>query len=456
MEEFEFEGLWWLPGTPEDRAPGTLEFSPDSGATLELLDSIKDPENRFAAMQRNLMEAELILGLSSKGKPVTLWNCRETNKDVNMAGFIKTSFRAGIVLVGAHLAAVGNVRFKKVMAEYRHLDEWAGISGFSLKLPDDHTTHPMVIEHKRPSPVVASVAGARFGIEVRATLREKSFGLVGEAAIAQKTLFSVEYPQGKPFEEWSRILHRLRNFLTLGVGELVEPLALQGTVESEEMQVVEIYYRLAGVRGADRKVHPAEMLFTLDDFREDFGRVLGNWFEKAKTLEPVYDQYFSTAYGSAAYLDDRFLSLVQGVEAYHRRAIRTTELPEGEHEQRLGEILDAAPEAHREWLRGKLAYSNEPSLRRRLKEIMRRDPDVMEPIFGNSKKERIGFVGKVVETRNYLIHFDENKKQAAAVGEELYQLTKKLSSVLEACLLRETGFGEEQVQEILSRKRKFG
>ena len=93
----------------------------------------------------------------------------------------------------------------------------------------------MVIEHKRPSPVVASVAGARVVIEVRATLREKSFGLVGEAAIAQKTLFSMEYPQGKSFDEWSRILHRLRNFLTLGVGELVEPLALRGTMESSNL-----------------------------------------------------------------------------------------------------------------------------------------------------------------------------------------------------------------------------
>jgi hypothetical protein len=61
-----------------------------------------------------------------------------------------------------------------------------------------------------------------------------------------------------------------------------------------------------------------------------------------------------------------------------------------------------------------------------------------------------------VETRNYLIHFDENKKQAAAVGKDLYQLTKKLSSILEACLLRETGFSEAQLSKMLSRKRKFG
>jgi len=116
--------------------------------------------------------------------------------------------------------------------------------------------------------------------------------------------------------------------------------------------------------------------------------------------------------------------------------------------------VGAVPEAHKDWLRGRLAYSNEPSLRKRLKEILRRDPGVMEPIVGGSKKEGVGFVGKVVDTRNYLTHYDEGKKEAAAVGRELYELTERLKSVLEACLLREVGFEGERLKEVLSRRRR--
>jgi hypothetical protein len=423
--------------------------------TLDLLDSLKDPGNHFAALQREMAEPEVILGLSSKGKPVTLWGCWERRKNVNLAGFTKTSFHADAALVGAHLGGAEDARLAKLSAEYRHLAEWASISGFTLKIPDDHAAHPVVIEHMRPAPVEAQVAGARVAVEVRATLRDKSFGLLGEATISQRTWVSVEYLEGRGFGELHGVLHRFRNFLTLGVGKSVEPLALRGVIEADGKPSVDIYSKPVGVRYTGKKVHPAEMLFTLGDIHGDFGRFLNNWFGKAERLGPVYDLYFATAYGSPAYLDDRFLSLVQGVEAYHRRALGTTELPEEEHERRIEEVLRMTPEAHKDWLRGKLAYSNEPSLRKRLKEILRRDPGVMEPIFGSSKKERLGFVGKVVDTRNYLTHYDEGKKEAAAVGRELYELTERLKSVLEACLLREVGFEGDHLKEVLSRRRRF-
>lgn len=454
MEEFELEGVWWLPETPEDRVPGTLEFSPVSGASLDLLDSLKDPGNHFAAFERELLEPGLILGLTSKGKPVTLWGCSERRKNVNLAGFTRTSFHADVALVGAHLGDAKDTRFTKVSAEYRHLDEWAGLSGFGVTIPEDRTTHPMVIEHERVAPVAAPVAGARVAVEVRATLKDNSLGPAREAAIRERTLLSVEYPGGRRFGEWSVLLRRLRNFLTLGVGASVEPLAVRA--ETGGGASAEVHYRPAGARGGTppgRKVHRAEMLFSLRDIHEDFGRFLGDWFGKAERLGPVYDLYFATAYGSPAYLDDRFLSLVQAVEAYHRRALGTTELPVEEHERRIEGIIGAAPDAHKDWLRGKLAYSNEPSLRKRLKEIMRRDPEVMEPIFGDGKKERMDFVGKVVDTRNYLTHYDEGRKGTAAVGRNLHELSERLKSILEACLLREAGFKGDQLKEVLSRKR---
>lgn len=218
---------------------------------------------------------------------------------------------------------------------------------------------------------------------------------------------------------------------------------------------MDIYSKPVGVRYAGRKVHPAEMLFTLGDIDGDFGRFLNNWFGKAERLGSVYDLYFATAYGCAAYMDDRFLSLVQAVEAYHRRALGTTELPEEEHEKRPEEVLSAAPDAHKDWLRGKLAYSNEPGLRKRLAEILCGDPEVMKPIFEVSSKKRDGFMYKDVETRNYLTHYDQGKKGTAATGRELHELTERLKSVLEACLVQEVGFEGERLKEVLSRKRRF-
>jgi hypothetical protein len=39
LEEFVSLGKWWLPNKPEVVVPGKLRFSPESGATLELIGS---------------------------------------------------------------------------------------------------------------------------------------------------------------------------------------------------------------------------------------------------------------------------------------------------------------------------------------------------------------------------------------------------------------------------------
>ncbi|WP_416366253.1 hypothetical protein [Sphingomonas aerolata] len=36
-DSFSFEGFWWLPNKPDEHIAGTLSFSQESGALLQLL-----------------------------------------------------------------------------------------------------------------------------------------------------------------------------------------------------------------------------------------------------------------------------------------------------------------------------------------------------------------------------------------------------------------------------------
>jgi hypothetical protein len=141
------------------------------------------------------------------------------------------------------------------------------------------------------------------------------------------------------------------------------------------------------------------------------------------------------------------LNFVQALEAYHRRAMPTTDLPEEEHERRKEEILRAVPTHYREWLEGKLQYSNEPGLGKRLKDIIRRYPESAYPIAGSNSDERGKFVRKVVDTRNYRTHFDDSLEVRAARGEELYQISKKLKLLMEVSLMGEIGFGDDEIRK---------
>ena len=72
-EKFEYQGYWWLPGADEDKVPGILKFDPGNRATLDLLGSLKGLKGVI-----DPREPEILLGLSSDGKLVTLKDCGRT------------------------------------------------------------------------------------------------------------------------------------------------------------------------------------------------------------------------------------------------------------------------------------------------------------------------------------------------------------------------------------------
>jgi hypothetical protein len=147
-------------------------------------------------------------------------------------------------------------------------------------------------------------------------------------------------------------------------------------------------------------------------------------------------------------LEPDFLFLVQAVETYHRRTSDETDLPEEEHKVRLQQILDAVPSDYKSWLKEKLKYSNELNLRKRIKKIIDRFSD----IFGNYI-HRKSFTNKVVNTRNYLTHYDpELEDRTASDPIDFIDLIYKLRTILEVCFLNELQLSDEKIASVMERK----
>ena len=68
---------------------------------------------------------------------------------------------------------------------------------------------------------------------------------------------------------------------------------------------------------------------------------------------------------------------------------------------------------------------------------------------------RTEFTSRLVNTRDYLTHYDEASKLGAVSGQALYVLTRQLRGVLTICLLRELGLPESLVDSIVSDSRPF-
>jgi len=161
--------------------------------------------------------------------------------------------------------------------------------------------------------------------------------------------------------------------------------------------------------------------------------------------------YFGTIYSGDMYLEFQFLSLIMALEVYHRIIIRNEDIPSKEHEERVEQILTNTPDKYRNWLKEKLTYSNEPSLRKRIKEIYDRVKNLGYITALIPKKK--DFVDKVVNTRNYFVHYDQSLKERALKGTELYWLIQKLKALVEICLLKEIGFLDTEIDNIFQNKK---
>lgn len=456
FEEFEYKGIWWLPDKPDKEVTGTLRFTPVGGAILDLIGSFQDIEN----MNKKL-KPEIILGVSSNGKNITLYKCFETKSSFNFSGFQTSSFYADLVFIGAHFQKSEDIKFKSIFVHYLHLDEWVNISGFDIKHLWEEKE--VIIKYKLPEPFRADINdGLKIYINFQFTWQSFSF-VQKETTIKQKTEIKIETSEDKSFEDYRKIIYHIQKFLTLGIMEPVHPLAITGLTEANKETIedethyppVEVYYKLPYFPKGYNPLLPDNMLFTFKDISNRFESFLRNWFEKIDLLEPVYNLYFATLYNPHMYLEHRFLNLIQAIESFHQHTNEGKYLSDEDYNMVYNALVTAIPEGIKsdlkDRLREYLKYGNEFSLRKRLKEIFDKYQEIIDRFIEDKKT----FIEKVVNTRNYLTHHDKDLKKRAANGEDLYHLTQKLKMCLEICLLTELGFSSEEIKALYSRNRRY-
>ena len=125
-------------------------------------------------------------------------------------------------------------------------------------------------------------------------------------------------------------------------------------------------------------------------------------------------------------------------------------MDEVEFEELVENLIENCPGERREWLKGKLGYSNEVSLRKRIKKLI----EPFKEFFGN-KENRKKLINRIVDTRNYLTHYDPDLESEAAKGGDLQVLCQKMEVLFQLHFLQLIGFSQEDVNSIVERQLKW-
>jgi DNA repair exonuclease SbcCD ATPase subunit len=380
-----------------------------------------------------------------------LYRCFEITSQSNLRKTISCTIHSDIVFVGAHFHKEAEIKLIGMDIHYSHLNEWARMTGFRQRKYTKTT--PISISYKLPKPrVLGNFGDYKASIYVRA---HHSMSGHREETIKEQTFIGIEARKEKTLDEFRKIERHLHNFLSLAVKHPVYPLLIEVKAKGKTLDIggrkeylpIDIHWKLdwtAYQKGERDLVHD-EMLFTPEAAKPGLRRCMRNWFNKEKRLKPVYDLYFAILYNPRLYLEHRFLSAAQALETYHRRTMKNSQIDSKEHKKRVKNILKAAPPEFKDWLEQKLEYSNEPSLRRRLREIISANAEPMKLFIKDEK----GFIQKVWVTRNYLTHYDPKLEGAAVKDNELYEITEKLRRMIEICFLKELGFDSIMMKDLV-------
>ncbi|HRJ19479.1 MAG TPA: hypothetical protein PLF84_10565, partial [Bryobacteraceae bacterium] len=449
------EGNWWLPGhddKDDKRVFGTLRFSRQEGAHLSLAGSLLTGLDAETA-------PDIILGETVNGIPVTLLHPMCIHERIPLAtGFGPTLgiYHAPILFLGARFDDLEDMRFSSWQVRFPELLDWVGKRNIVVDHPAIQTSTaecPTVrIGYTAPPKRVLLSAAGEMNLALGFGHRLKQHSGRG-VALQEDIYLEIRRENSDTLEDYWQAATRFEYFLALATNGLVSISSIWANIETDKPQEarrsprVRIMYQPIRNSSRRQRNRTSRPLFTLSEIAGMESDCLRKWYSSGAWLDTVCALNFGTLFNPSKYQDLSFLTLVQALEAYHRSVHPNTDMPKAVHESRLERIIEAAPPEDRQWLGEKLQFSNELSLRRRLKLVFKQFACVLADVLPDGKAT----ASKICDTRNFLTHRVENLREGAASDADLIRLIEVVRLLLQACLLHEMGLGETQIKDFTSR-----
>ncbi|MDE0146476.1 MAG: hypothetical protein OXL95_11475 [Nitrospira sp.] len=453
-EEIKGSGHFWLPSAPKKKLRGTLNISDGGKIELEVEGIFGETVEGQYSESNDKGEVERIVGQIEKYGSVTLDSCTYKNAPIFSDGFSKSLLYVRKVLLGIDYAN-RELLFSAFDFSVEGIHEWVGLSGIRVEKPAKEKAITTGITY---SPLEEISLNLNNGMKllIKFLMIPSGSPHMREAKITQRTYFKLVSQQERPIEDFLSVVHKVTTFLCFAIDKTVciNPITATSTIscrnlntgESEPAPPISLYYESLPFTKDEPKIGWYHMLFRYQDIRKRAEQIINNWLHAYDKFEPALNLYFGVTTGELQYMDTKVLALAQGLESYHRRTADETLMDKGDFEN-LREILKAqCPEDHRKWLSEKLKYGNELSLRQRLQRIV-------EPLkeFIGDKSQQDKLIASIVDTRNYLTHYDESLKAKAASGEKLIHLYYKMEAIFQLRLLQELGFTQTEIKSVLDK-----
>jgi hypothetical protein len=176
--------------------------------------------------------------------------------------------------------------------------------------------------------------------------------------------------------------------------------------------------------------------------RDKFGDVVSAWLSKREKFGPGFYLYLAIRRGMKFYPEHRFVNLIWGLEALHRKKYPDTSPTDAEVKMKAKVariVAQIKRTKDRNWLDDRLKNAHEPNLEQRIFDVLS-----AVPIDLDSKKIR-AFAKRCAELRNEISHFGSQKHGGNYQDffQELSNKAEALSVTYHSLILHEIGIEED-------------
>jgi len=447
-------GIWWLPNNPGNKCYGVLKIFYSKRSILELKGLFVKPENftRF-------INPTFILGKGEDVGEITLFQSSEYT-----CGSAYSSFHVDTIFIGSYFTKEDQLKFLNVSVEYLFLTNWIDPKN-TLKY-NFYKGEKLRISYNPLHSEIIYLPDTRLGFksQIKTGLSGgMHLGAGSQFNYKENTIIDIKSTTKKlhQFSDFKSIILSIQDFFSFIFQTASYPISIFGKCNINKKVLlnpsIQVYFPLRGEPEIDREYDFRSVLFYYYDVSDKIGLIIKNWFEKEEKLKPVYNLYLASLYNYDMYLEYKFLSLIQAIEAYHRIKYEGFDkyMQDDEYEIILAKLkeksFDITENPFKNILFEKLKYGNEYSLRKRFKMLFREN---FVEIFDVSKPKIESFIKKTVDTRNYLIHQDNKLKSFSFEIKEFFHANLILKTLIEVHLLNELGLKNEEIKKFYQEKIK--
>lgn len=454
-KEFKESGYFWMPSAPDKKLPGTLSISDGGIVDLEIVEMFESGNywenlDKEPTFRRNFKR---IVGRTETSE-ITLDGCIfNGGNSYFRTGLSKSLLHVDRVFTGVKYDEDEIPRFKILIFSVDGINEWIGTSGFDV----EKHGQGKIISFQHPEPVSFNLAN---GMELSIKFNQVRSGSLSprEDRITQRTYFQLVSQDARELDAFTSVVKKIITFLSFAIGNITSPDSIEATPENPPpltlMQKdlgydkigrlpINIFYSSQPYSKDTARIS-FNTLFKYEQIQNDAEKAICNWINAYEKIAPAFDLYFLAQMRTQPSLNAIFLTLVTGLETYHRRTSEEKEMDEVEFEELVENIIENCSEEKKNWVKGKLTFANEIVLRKRIKRLI----EPFKDLFGNNEKRK-KLIKKIVDTRNYLTHYDLSLESKAAKNEDLRILCQKMEILFQFHFLQLIGFSREEIDSIV-------